>query len=383
MKNKPSILIVSSWYPSHENTTEGTFVHEQVKMLQKNGHEVTVVKPNLNGSFIETLKGKKVKNRIYRFDQVEVFEVGVNVYVPKIKRLYYEILTKSALKVIKKSRIQFDIIHSHALLSAGIIAPSISSYFKKPLVHTEHTSGLIFAPNQFSELDKISIKNLIIGAQKILFVSKFARNNSLIYKDFDDLKIEVLYNIVEDTFFKIPFVQKKNQVISIGDFSERKNQIFLVSVWKMYLKRNPTSDYRLIFAGNGFDNSLFVNEIEGISSIVIMPRLNRNEVLETISQSKVLFSASKLETFGLTIAESLALGTPVVVTDSGGPKEIVKKGDGFIVDLNNDQLFLDKFEEVINGIHDFPSTIRERCKFRFSERVIYDSLNEIYSNLDS
>lgn len=101
MKNKPSILIVSSWYPSIEQPTNGSFVHEQVKMLQKNGHEVIVLKPNLNGTFKDTLKGQFSTTQVYIFENVKVLEVGINVLLPKMKAFFYKWLAKKAITGLK------------------------------------------------------------------------------------------------------------------------------------------------------------------------------------------------------------------------------------------------------------------------------------------
>ncbi len=379
MNNKSAILIISSWYPSEENPTEGSFVHEQVKMLQKKGHGVTVVKPNLSGTFIETIKGKKAKNRNYDFEEVPVFEVGVNVCFPKLKAYYYAQLSKKVATVLKKNNIQFDVIHSHALLSAGMIAPYISQLFRKRLFHTEHTSGLIFNPSQFDSIDQQGIIKLVEHSEKVFFVSRFAKENSLIYKDSHNDKIVVLHNIVENSFFEYSFLEKKNQIITIANFSFLKNQQFLLKVWNEFNKNGKnTNNCKLVFAGNGFDAIEFTSVAKNVANIEVIPHLNRQEVKEKIVESKALLSGSKLETFGLTIAEALALGTPVVVTNSGGPRDIVEKGDGFIVEQGNVDLFVSKIQEILNENHDSNETIRKRCHSKFSEEVIYGQLIQCY-----
>ncbi|MBN9293422.1 MAG: glycosyltransferase family 4 protein [Flavobacteriia bacterium] len=379
MKNKPEILIITSWYPSDENPTEGSFVHEQVKMLQKNGHKVTVIKPNLGGTFTETLKGRRVKNREYQFNDVTVFEVGVDIWIPKQKKFYYKKLSKKVIRLVGQKMIQPDIIHSHALLSGGIVATELSNAIQKPLIHTEHTSGLIFAPEQFDAIDRAAIHKLIDHAKKILFVSNYAKEHSIVYKDSRNSNISVMHNIVDETFFTYPFTTKKNQIIAIGDFSPRKNQVFLLDAWKRFLTAHPEMLIHLFLAGKGFDTDSFSHQSKGISNLITYPRLNRDETLKFIAESKLLISASRLETFGLTIAEALALGTPVLVTDSGGPRDIVEEGDGFIIEQNNADLFVEKIVALLEGHHDHPDIIRMRCQQKFSEHPIYSQLIKTYN----
>lgn len=377
MKNKPSILIVSSWYPSIGQPTNGSFVHEQVKMLQKNGHEVIVLKPNLNGTFKDTLKGQFSTTQVYIFENVKVLEVGINVLLPKMKAFFYKWLAKKAITGLKKQNVSFDIIHSHALLCAGIISPVLSEYFNKPLFHTEHSSGLIFNPNQFDITDRNEILNLIKTAKKIFFVSNYAKENSLFFKDVKTDKIKVLHNIVSEDFFKKKINERENKIIVIADNSPIKNHPFIIKSWLKI--QDELSDYELVFAGNGFDTDEFKESIKQCKRLRYIPRLNRAEVLEQISSSKLLLSGSKLETFGLTVAEALAAGTPIVVTNSGGVRDIVENGDGFIVAQNDTDDFSKAIIKVINGQCDATEEIRERCRKKFSEEVIYGKLMEVYN----
>lgn len=380
MRNKPSILIVSSWYPSKDNPTNGSFVHEQAKMLSNYGHNVTVIHVNLNGSFIDTLKGKRIKDTFFLYDEIPVYVVGVNVFLPKLKHFYYKLLTKKTLSCIKRNKIEFDIIHSHAILSGGVIASKMNEKLRKPLFHTEHSSGLIFKKEQYSNRDKIEIIQLVENAQKVFFVSNFALKNSFVYKDLNSNKLEVLHNIVANSFFLQPFSQRIKQILVIGDFIQRKNYPFIIDVWKN-LRANHLEiikDYQLKIVGNGFDCNAFKELVNGLEGVVINKRLNRTQIVEHIAQSSILLSASKLETFGLTIAESLALGVPVVVTNSGGPTDIVSSGDGFIVEKDNVAEFSHKIIEVINGKCDNSFVIRNRCRSKFSEEVIYEKLLGYY-----
>jgi glycosyltransferase involved in cell wall biosynthesis len=60
--------------------------------------------------------------------------------------------------------------------------------------------------------------------------------------------------------------------------------------------------------------------------------LSRSQTVTEIASADAVLSSSDVETFGITIAEALAVGVPVVATDSGGPADIVRRGrDGFIV----------------------------------------------------
>jgi glycosyltransferase involved in cell wall biosynthesis len=57
-----------------------------------------------------------------------------------------------------------------------------------------------------------------------------------------------------------------------------------------------------------------------------------------------------LEVFGLVIPESFSLGRPVIVTDSGGPSELVRSGvDGFIVPPNDAEALAAAMQRFVDG----------------------------------
>ena len=62
---------------------------------------------------------------------------------------------------------------------------------------------------------------------------------------------------------------------------------------------------------------------------------NKLNIKKILNRSDYLISCSYVETFGITIAESIASGVPVLCVDSGGPRDFVKNFNGFLLkDLN-------------------------------------------------
>ena len=60
------------------------------------------------------------------------------------------------------------------------------------------------------------------------------------------------------------------------------------------------------------------------------------EVAEVLRSSDVFFSSSRIEGFGLSVLESMAVGTPVVATDSLGVRDLVKPGgNGELVEFGD------------------------------------------------
>ena len=108
------------------------------------------------------------------------------------------------------------------------------------------------------------------------------------------------------------------------------------------------------------------------------------QVADTIAESDVLVSASNYETFGVVIIESLALGVPVISTNSGGPESIVTKDDGILIPPNDEKALSEAMNRMLVSIDRYNAAeIRHRCFARFSEKIVTKKLLHIYEEIIS
>jgi glycosyltransferase involved in cell wall biosynthesis len=74
-----------------------------------------------------------------------------------------------------------------------------------------------------------------------------------------------------------------------------------------------------------------------------------NEVYDAIKDYHVSSSSAYLEAFGLNIAESLAMGKPVLATRCGGAEMQIEDGvNGWLVPTNNVEALRQKMEEIVH-----------------------------------
>lgn len=67
------------------------------------------------------------------------------------------------------------------------------------------------------------------------------------------------------------------------------------------------------------------------TNIVCIPRTESvDELIGWYSLANVVLSLSKAETFGITIAEAMACGTPVIVYDNTAQPELITEGTGYV-----------------------------------------------------
>ena len=383
------ILLVSSWFPSDTNPTFGSFVFEQAELLQARGHRVEVLQPVLSGSAQQTWKKRLPAAQTVVYKNIPVHYVPVNVWLPGIKGMYYRLLLARCIRFLKKHIAQHgtpNVIHSHAAFMGGVVAARISRVSNVPLVHTEHSSGFIFNPAQYNTLDKQWLQTLVDTAKAYLFVSRFAQEASKNKMGIPFKSTAVLPNLVHRSFFENigKAAPSGYTALCIGNFSVLKNQLFLLDVWGKVIQTLPSA--QLILAGSGFGVAAFQEKVKTLGleqNVQVLPRLDRAKVKKTMAGSNMVLSASQVETFGLTLAEALATGTPVLATDSGGPRDIILPGDGFLVPPNDVDAFVQAVLRLFHGEHDTPEAISQRCQSRFGDSEIYTQLAKIYTRLHS
>lgn len=116
------------------------------------------------------------------------------------------------------------------------------------------------------------------------------------------------------------------KVLYVGRVSVEKNLPFLAGVWKNVhetLKRTPGApEAELVIVGGGPYEKKMAEELAGRN--VRFLGFKRGQELSTIYASSDMFLfPSVTDTLGQVVMESQSSGIPVIVTDQGGPKEVV------------------------------------------------------------
>lgn len=380
------ILIVASWYKNAENPIAGSFIEEQARMLQRRGHTVAVLHAYINGTFRDTLSGRKELYSEENDNGILTMRLATNVYVPKVRALSYSRLCRKALKHVWnyiRSNGKIDVIHSHAMFMGGVVANYLSRELSVPYFHTEHTSGFIFCPEQYTSTDIQLAPKVYEQSRQSFFVSHFAKDRIAKLCGVKEKKYSVLHNVVSPLFFEEYDCQKFDHFtfLIIGCFIPRKNFDKIIEAWSSYV-RNQQGD-RLIIVGDGPLKSEMESLIKTLNltdSVKMLPRQSREETARLMHQSHVVLSASSIETFGMTLAEALASGIPVISTKSGGVTDIVNASNGILLDSISTKAIEKGMSEMREKYSFFnPVELRNYANERFSEEAIYRQLIREYN----
>ena len=116
----------------------------------------------------------------------------------------------------------------------------------------------------------------------------------------------------------------------------------------------PNAELHLIGGAGNKTEEQYIRRLKKIYShnqrIIWHGKVESREVNRLIAQFDIMVHpAIFLEVFGLTIAEALALGKPVIATRCGGAEMQIKDGlNGWLVEPNNADALRDILGKIIN-----------------------------------
>lgn len=115
-------------------------------------------------------------------------------------------------------------------------------------------------------------------------------------------------------------------------------------------------------------------------SIIGVKRTNgAKELAAYYSAADVLLSLSYEETFGLTIVEAMACGTPAVVYDNTAQPELITPETGKVVPTGDVDAVLSAIEEVCSKPKESYSAACRKHSLEYDEKVSYQKYLDIYS----
>ncbi len=321
---------------------------------------------------------------------------------------HLEEFVDKSIKHIKSVGRLPDIIHSH-YADAGYVCSELTKFFGIPFIHTGHSLGkdklrkLLNEGVNIDEIEKLyKIDHRIAIEEEIIYFADMIVTSTRQeidkqygdYKNTDkskfkvippgvDIKIFYPYNqkpedkdesekwkgIIGEKLFRFFVDVNKPMLLTICRPDKRKNISGLIKAYG----ENKNLQYKsnlAIFAGIREDiQEMPDNEREVLTEILLLmdkynlygkmaiPKRHNTEheipqLYRIAAQSRGIFvNAALAEPFGLTLIEAAASGIPVVATDDGGPRDIIKNcKHGILVDVSDS----DNIAEAIGKILENP-----------------------------
>lgn len=124
-------------------------------------------------------------------------------------------------------------------------------------------------------------------------------------------------------------------------------------------------DYDLIVVGDGDLRTRLQQQYAGHANIHFLGAIPQQELIAHYREATALvFPSLAPETFGLSIAEAFACGTPAIVRDAGGSRELI--------DITGGGMVYQTDEELLSALHRLAGDAELRSKLAQSARAGYE-----------
>ena len=140
----------------------------------------------------------------------------------------------------------------------------------------------------------------------------------------------------------------------IGRISKEKNLEFLNGVWKKFAAKHD--DVELMYVGYGWYLEEIKKFFEGDGSVHFAGEQGGETLAGLYADSDFFLFPSTTDTFGNVVVEAMSTGTPAIVSDYGGPHDIVMdEAAGRILPIDEDA-WLNALEECRKLYLEEPAT---------------------------
>lgn len=390
-----NILIVHNYYrfPGGEDAV----VFNESEALKRRGHKIFMYTRNNSDINTDGLvnKAKLAVNAIWS------------------KKTYQEVKA-----IIKNNNI--DIVHVHN--TVNLISPSVyyaAKDMRVPVVQTMHNFRHLCPAGTFFHKGKLcekcvkgglrcavmgrcyrdSLLETLVSTLSIWFgrvggiykhinyicLTRFNKSKLLMIREYiDPEKIFIKPNFIPEdaSHERLTKNEKQDYYIFVGRLEEIKGIDTLIAAWKLMGENAP----RLILLGSGdkYKEILAASESGKLPHIEVRGQVPKEEVLERVSKARALVFTSRVyETFGMSIAESYSVGTPVIAGRIGNGGRMVKDGvTGYRFDYKSPE----SLKETILKMEKLSSSERnamgqnalEIYEKYFTEKANMDKLESIY-----
>lgn len=202
-----------------------------------------------------------------------------------------------------------------------------------------------------SWLAAFRLKKAIRTADLVVAQSTFTARQIISQFNVPEARIAVVGSGVDESFlarsreapFELPPSPYAPYAISIGAFQLRKGSDYLFEMARELQRRGSPLKIVCPFGLRGL--SPFTEEVKALTNVVALDYISRGELLDLIRGAVCMVIPSRLEGFGLTAIESMALGTPVIASNNSALPETLG-GAGILVDPSDVRSLTNALEKV-------------------------------------
>ncbi len=298
-------------------------------------------------------------------NQLERFKTYTsNIYiVPMVREVEAKKDIKSIIKVRKiLKQIKPDIVYLHSSKAGAIGRIALAFNFKTKILYNAH--GWYFnaqISDKKKKLFALIERILAIKTDKIINISKSEYDSALKYKIAPEKKMCIIENGIDFTKFqnndkyreetrkKYDITENEIVIGVVGRLTEQKDPITMIKAFELVNKENKNT--RLMYVGSGEleeEVKQFAKEHDILDKVIITGWVDNVE--KYIPAFDIAVLPSKWEGFGLVLIEYMACNKPIIATNVGGIKDIIKNEEnGLLFKKESEQQLCNVIEKYIKN----------------------------------
>ncbi|MEW2384543.1 glycosyltransferase [Micromonospora sp. NPDC047707] len=389
------LAVVTPWYPSANNPLAGAFVEATIGAVRAEHPRVSVLHTEdwpyrYDAPDVEaiSLTAARLAGRVGPLVRDTPAGEVTRVPVPISSRRDYAAWALGHVEAMRRTlptgQIEAPIVHGHTGIYGGVVAQRLARPDARVVI-TEHASFLrpIFKQPAARRLYEEALHR----ADVFLCVSRYLYDQVRDEFPHHEHKLRVVPNAIDFADFA-PRTEPPRDLLRwlyVGRLSEQKGVDRLLSAFFTVAAEEPAATLTLVGAGPLVER---IREETARSPygdrVDLRPAVSPAEVPSLMRAHDLLVHASPAETFGMTVVEAVACGTPVLVAASEGPQETLSglnRRAGLLVEVSEDPAVLvEGYRELRKHIDelDLP-TARATLVERYGREAVATRLREVYA----
>jgi teichuronic acid biosynthesis glycosyltransferase TuaC len=319
---RPRVLIVTHLYPTPQNPLKNPWIEEQVGALSASA-DIRVLCPTLDveSTVTETQGGVGVEYRPTgtRLGRGRLGLIGSTFRYDRALTDYLRIHAK-----------ELDVIHAHFGFPDAVVVARAAERFDLRFVLTLHGDDAFRVLPMRGPVGVLA-RRAAKRADAVICVSD---QMELVAKSClgDDARVVVIPNGYDDSIFRLSESPRDREMLFVGRLGPVKNVDILL---RAVAVAGPRFAFRMTIVGDGplrLTLESLARDLGVADRVRFVGEAPRAAVASFMSRSACLLLPSRSEGLPLVVIEALACGTPVIASDVGGLRELVRTATaGYLV----------------------------------------------------
>ena len=140
-------------------------------------------------------------------------------------------------------------------------------------------------------------------------------------------------------------LEKEKHFVVVSQLIERKRIDQIIKAFREFSEKNH-SEYKLYIIGDGDCREQLENQAKDLDNIIFTGKKNHDEMMELLSSAKAMLVYTRKDNSMISIAESLAVCTPVITTSIPDNARTIKQNELGIV---KDEWTYEELEKIVDN----------------------------------